>query len=85
MQVTTIAEQLFFTTVRIDTVAANGAAGSGTGFLFLHKVGEQGFPFVVTNKHVVNGMKAGALEPVINFVCKAYHVQQEHVCQAKRS
>ncbi|MDD2663721.1 MAG: serine protease [Dechloromonas sp.] len=61
MQVTTIAEQLFFTTVRIDTVAANGAAGSGTGFLFLHKVGEQGFPFVVTNKHVVNGMKAGAL------------------------
>ena len=24
-------------------------------------------------------------EPVINFVCKAYHVQQEHVCQAKRS
>ena len=25
------------------------------------------------------------VEPVINFVCKAYHVQQEHVCQAKRS
>ena len=24
-------------------------------------------------------------EPVRNFVCEAYHVQQEHVCQAKRS
>ncbi|MBP9147434.1 MAG: trypsin-like peptidase domain-containing protein [Rhodoferax sp.] len=61
MQVSTIAEQLFFTTIRIDTIAANGGQGSGTGFLFLHKVGEQGFPFVVTNKHVVNGMKSGAL------------------------
>lgn len=61
MQVKTIAEQLFFTTVRIDTVAANGAQGAGTGFLFVHKAGGQMFPFVVTNKHVVNGMKAGSL------------------------
>lgn len=61
MQVQSIAEQLFFTTVRIDTVAANGGQGSGTGFLFMHKVGEKSYPFVVTNKHVVNGMKAGAM------------------------
>ena len=26
-----------------------------------------------------------ALEPVINFVCEAYHDPQEHVCQARRS
>jgi hypothetical protein len=61
MQPTTISEQLFFTTVRIDTVSAKGSQGSGTGFLFLHRVGEQDFPFIVTNKHVVHGMKAGAL------------------------
>lgn len=61
MQVKTIAEQLFFTTVRIDTVAANGAQGAGTGFLFAYKVGEQAFPFVVTNKHVVMGMREGTL------------------------
>lgn len=61
MQVTSIAEQLFFTTVRIDTVAANGAQGSGTGFLFMHKVGAEAYPFVVTNKHVVFGVSEGAL------------------------
>ncbi|MEZ0002914.1 trypsin-like peptidase domain-containing protein [Sinorhizobium fredii] len=61
MQVKTIAEQLFFTTVRIDTIAANGNQGSGTGFFFSHKVGEHNFPFVVTNKHVVMGMREGAL------------------------
>ena len=61
MNVNSIAEQLFFTTVRIDTVTQTGAQGSGTGFFFAHKDGEQNGPFVVTNKHVVLGMKAGAL------------------------
>jgi hypothetical protein len=31
MQFKTIAEQLFFTTVRIDTETTTGAQGSGTG------------------------------------------------------
>ncbi len=31
MQPETIAEQLFFTTVRIDTITANGAQGRGIG------------------------------------------------------
>lgn len=61
MQPKTIAEQLFFTTVRIDTIAGNGAPGSGTGFFFSHKIGEENYPFVVTNKHVVEGMNEGAL------------------------
>lgn len=61
MNVTSIAEQLFFTTVRIDTVTDSGAQGSGTGFLYAQKYGDQTFPFVVTNKHVVRGMKAGWL------------------------
>jgi hypothetical protein len=61
MQVDSIAEQLFFTTVRIDTIATNGGGGSGTGFFFSYKRGEMNYPFVVTNKHVVMGMREGAL------------------------
>lgn len=61
MQIESIAEQLFFTTVRVDTVGANGGSGSGTAFLFVHKVGDQSYPFVITNKHVVMGMREGAL------------------------
>lgn len=61
MQVKTIAEQLFFTTMRIDTVSNAGVHGSGTGFFFSYEVNGQSFPFVVTNKHVVNGMREGAL------------------------
>ena len=33
---------------------------AATGFLFSHTHGAQTFPFVVTNKHVVTGMKTGA-------------------------
>lgn len=32
MEVTSLAENLYFTTVRIDTVDKDGVAGSGTGF-----------------------------------------------------
>ncbi|MGC8210103.1 trypsin-like peptidase domain-containing protein [Ralstonia solanacearum] len=59
MQVNTIAEQLFFTTVRIDTTTTQGGQGSGTGFFCNHKVGGTDYLFVVTNKHVVMGMRDG--------------------------
>lgn len=59
MQVKTIAEQLFFTTVRIDTISVAGDAGSGTGFFFGHKINDDDYLFVVTNKHVVMGMREG--------------------------
>lgn len=59
MQVTTIAEQLFFTTVRIDTVSASGSQGSGTGFFIAHKINGVDYLFVVTNKHVVMEMSEG--------------------------
>lgn len=62
MQVDSIAENLFFTTVRIDTISNNGAHGSGTGFLYAHRIAEnQHAIFVVTNKHVVHGMRSGSL------------------------
>lgn len=60
MQPKTIAEQLFFTTVRIDTIAANGSQGAGTGFIFSHTfAGDKQILFVVTNKHVAIGMREG--------------------------
>jgi hypothetical protein len=59
MQIQTIAEQLFFTTVRIDTITLNGEQGSGTGFFLMHKMSGQDCLFVVTNKHVVIGMREG--------------------------
>ena len=61
MRVDSIAEQLFFTTIRVDTVADNGAPCSGTAFLFAHRIGDQTYPVVVTNKHVVSGMRSGGL------------------------
>lgn len=61
MQVDSIAEQLFFTTLRIDTINAAGGRGSGTGFFFATKRGDASYPFIVTNKHVVSGMSAGSL------------------------
>lgn len=62
MQVTTLNEQLFFTTVRIDTIGPTGQAGAGTGFFFGYKVNEERtFLFVVTNKHVVLNEREGVL------------------------
>lgn len=60
MNVETVAEKLFYNTVRIDTLEADGSNGSGTGFLYEH-TGSDGlfYPFLVTNKHVVAGTEAG--------------------------
>ena len=61
MEVTSIAEQLLYTTVRIDTRYAGGATGSGTGFVFIRSVGDDQVPVVVTNKHVVEGCAGGSI------------------------
>jgi V8-like Glu-specific endopeptidase len=65
MEVTSLAENLFFTTVRVDTVSSSGENGSGTGFVFVHKYKDQEYPFIVTNKHVVAGAKRGG----VTFIC----------------
>jgi len=58
----TIAEKLFFNTVRIDTTSENGLEkSSGTGFLLSYKDGGYEHPFLVTNKHVVMGMREGSI------------------------
>ncbi len=61
MEVTTIAEQLFFNTVRIDTTSMLGGTGSGTGFFISHEFEGNEYPFIVTNKHVVERTKEGYL------------------------
>ncbi len=50
MQVETLLEQLFFTTVFIGTRYADRRTGSGTGFIYNVETGENEFAsFVVTN------------------------------------
>jgi hypothetical protein len=60
---TSPSEKLLFTTVRIETTLNSGAVGSGTGFLYEHKYGDNGaIPLIVTNKHVVNGAVKGRFQ-----------------------
>jgi hypothetical protein len=58
MQIKTIAEQLLFTTVRIETVTSGGT-GTGTAFIFSYQQKEEQYLFLVTNKHVVQGATNG--------------------------
>ena len=56
----TVAEQLLFTTVRVETEGTAGP-GVGTAFMLTYKSGESEYPFLVTNKHVVRGTHTGRL------------------------
>ena len=57
MKVETLAEQLLFSTTRIEA-----DPNVGTGFIVDHKwADDKTGPFLVTNKHVVQGTKAGRL------------------------
>ncbi|HYF77365.1 MAG TPA: serine protease [Symbiobacteriaceae bacterium] len=59
MEVKTFAEQLLYTTVRIETETGN-VKGCGTGFIVVYPVKDYQQPFIVTNKHVVSGMMEGS-------------------------
>ncbi len=52
---------MFYNTVRIDVTYESGEQGGGTGFLFSHRVDDQEYRFVVTNKHVVMNVKEGSI------------------------
>jgi hypothetical protein len=57
MRVETVAEQLFFTTVRIASSAGDGRGSTGTGFLLQTPLVTGGTAvWLVTNRHVVEGM-----------------------------
>lgn len=53
-------EQILFTTVRIETSSPQGE-GTGTAFAFILEREGQKYPFLVTNKHVVEGARSGVL------------------------
>jgi hypothetical protein len=56
----TISEQLTYSTVRIECLLSDGAAGTGTGF-FYKCLDEDGrhVPVIVTNKHVIANAREG--------------------------
>lgn len=60
MKPTSLTERLLFTTVRIETSSPSGR-GTGTGYAFSYAVGENQYPFIVTNKHVIAGADTGRL------------------------
>ena len=61
MEVSSIAEQLYFTSVRVETVDASGNKGIATSFIFNYKSENKQYPFLVTNKHVISGTDKGRL------------------------
>lgn len=65
MRAETVAEQLFFATVRITTSHVDGSTGVGTGFLYtVPTTPDQEATFLVTNKHVV----LGASKVTLHFI-----------------
>ena len=60
MEFKTIAQQLFFSTIRIEmpTTTSSGLT-SGTAFVFNYERDGKTFPFLVTNKHVVADSVSG--------------------------
>jgi len=61
MKVETIAEQLYFTTILIESQTNEGITSVGTGFIIDVEHKTQHGSFLVTNKHVVNGGAKGVL------------------------
>ena len=61
MEIDSIAKKLLFSTVRVDTELEDGSAGSGTAFILSHAHPRGSTPFVVTNRHLVEGVRRGGL------------------------
>jgi hypothetical protein len=61
MRVDSTAKRLLFSTVRVDTVLDDGSQGSGTAFVLRHQGTRGPVDFVVTNRHLVDGVREGAL------------------------
>lgn len=61
MEVSSIAEQLYFTSLRVETIDASDNKGIATSFIFDYKSENKQYPFLITNKHVVSGTERGRL------------------------
>lgn len=61
MKVSSLAEELLFTVIRIETIGSEGEQKIGTGFVFHYQFESKKYLFLVTCKHVINGAKEGIL------------------------
>jgi S1-C subfamily serine protease len=61
VEIDSIAKRLLFSTVRVDTELEDGSQGSGTAFIITHSHAKGTTPFVVTNRHLVEGVRRGGL------------------------
>lgn len=61
MEISSIAEQLYFTTIRVETSKASGATGVGTSFIFSYMLEGKNYLFLVTNKHIVSDVQKSSL------------------------
>lgn len=61
MEINSITKKLLFNTVRVDTVLEDGSEGSGTAFVVSHAHPRGTYTFIVTNRHLVDGVRRGGL------------------------
>ena len=61
MEINSITKKLLFNTVRVDTVLEDGSEGSGTAFVVSHPCARGTYTFIVTNRHLVDGVRRGGL------------------------
>lgn len=61
MEINSTTKKLLFSTVRVDTVLEDGSQGSGTAFVVTHGHARGQRTFIVTNRHLVDGVRQGGL------------------------
>ena len=61
MEINSITKKLLFNTVRVDTELDDGSEASGTAFLVSHTHPRGTHTFIVTNRHLVTGVRRGGL------------------------
>ncbi|MBD3892363.1 serine protease [Hydrogenophaga sp.] len=61
MDINSTTKKLLFNTIRVDTVLEDGSEGSGTAFVVSHAHARGHHSFIVTNRHLVDGVRSGGL------------------------
>lgn len=61
MEITSIAEQLLFTGVRIESIVVENKRKIGTGFILDYRMEGKSYPFIITAKHIISGAEEGVL------------------------
>ncbi len=61
MEINSITKKLLFNTIRVDTLLEDGSEGSGTAFVVSHAHARGTHTFIVTNRHLVDGVRRGGL------------------------